>query len=78
MERIIECVPNFSEGRNMEVIDSIVNAIEKSGVERVYILIGSNDIGSDAQRIKFFENWDIMLQRIREIGKREVDDARKY
>ena len=31
MERIIECVPNFSEGRNMEVIDSIVNAIEKSG-----------------------------------------------
>ena len=31
MERIIECVPNFSEGRNMEVIESIVNAIEKSG-----------------------------------------------
>ena len=31
MERIIECVPNFSEGRNREVIDSIVNAIEKAG-----------------------------------------------
>ena len=31
MERIIECVPNFSEGRNMEVIDSIVASIEKSG-----------------------------------------------
>ena len=31
MERIIECVPNFSEGRNMEIIDSIVNSIEKSG-----------------------------------------------
>ncbi len=31
MERIIECVPNFSEGRNMEIIDSIVSAIEKSG-----------------------------------------------
>ncbi len=31
MERIIECVPNFSEGRNLDVIDSIVKAIEKSG-----------------------------------------------
>ena len=31
MERIIECVPNFSEGRNKEVIDAIVAAIEKSG-----------------------------------------------
>ncbi len=31
MERIIECVPNFSEGRNMEVIDNIVKAIEKAG-----------------------------------------------
>ncbi len=31
MERIIECVPNFSEGRNMEIIDSIVSTIEKSG-----------------------------------------------
>ena len=31
MERIIECVPNFSEGRNREVIDKIVSTIEKSG-----------------------------------------------
>ncbi len=31
MERIIECVPNFSEGRNMEIINSIVGAIEKAG-----------------------------------------------
>ncbi len=35
MARIIECVPNFSEGRNMEVIDSIVKAIEKSGGVKV-------------------------------------------
>ena len=27
MKRIIECVPNFSEGRNREVIDKIVAAI---------------------------------------------------
>jgi len=31
MERLIECVPNFSEGRDMEIINSIVEAIEKSG-----------------------------------------------
>lgn len=35
MERIIECVPNFSEGRNMEVINSIVSAIEKAGGVKV-------------------------------------------
>ena len=28
MKRIIECVPNFSEGRNMAVIKEITNAIE--------------------------------------------------
>lgn len=31
MERIIECVPNFSEGRDMELIGRIVGAMEKSG-----------------------------------------------
>ena len=31
MERIIECVPNFSEGRNREIIDAIAEAIEKGG-----------------------------------------------
>ena len=31
MERIIECVPNFSEGRDREKIKSITDAIEKSG-----------------------------------------------
>ena len=35
MKQIIECVPNFSEGRNMETIDSIVGAIEKSGGVKV-------------------------------------------
>jgi len=36
MERIIECVPNFSEGRNMAVIKDITNAIES--VERIKLL----------------------------------------
>lgn len=35
MERIIECVPNFSEGRDREIIGMIVGAIEKSGGVRI-------------------------------------------
>ena len=35
MERIIECVPNFSEGQNMEVIEKIVIAIEEGGMSAV-------------------------------------------
>ncbi|MGN1211884.1 MAG: glutamate formimidoyltransferase [Candidatus Cryptobacteroides sp.] len=31
MQQIIECVPNFSEGRNKETIDAIVEAIRKGG-----------------------------------------------
>ena len=33
MKRIIECVPNFSEGRNREVIDKIVEAIASVKVD---------------------------------------------
>ncbi len=36
MRKIIECVPNYSEGRNMAVIDAIVAAI--GGVEGVKVL----------------------------------------
>ena len=35
MKQIIECVPNFSEGRNMEVIDSIADSIRQSGGVKV-------------------------------------------
>lgn len=31
MDKIVECVPNFSEGRNRETIDAIAAAIRKSG-----------------------------------------------
>ena len=35
MRQIIECVPNFSEGRNREVIDSIADSIEEAGGVKV-------------------------------------------
>jgi len=30
MKQLIECVPNFSEGRNLEIIKQITDVIEKS------------------------------------------------
>ncbi len=41
MERLVECVPNFSEGRRREVIEAIVQAIAEGG--KVWIL----DVESD-------------------------------
>lgn len=52
----------YYQGKEMNLED----AIAASAVERMYILIGSNDLASDAQLAVFFENWDIMLGRIRE------------
>ncbi len=36
MQKVIECVPNFSEGQRKEVIDTIAHAI--AGVEGVALL----------------------------------------
>jgi glutamate formiminotransferase/formiminotetrahydrofolate cyclodeaminase len=33
MEKIVECIPNFSEGRDQEKLDQILNAIQSAGVE---------------------------------------------
>ncbi len=41
MRQIVECVPNFSEGRRLEVVDEILAAIE--GVEGVKVLDRSSD-----------------------------------
>lgn len=35
MKRLIECVPNFSEGRNKEIISAITSEIEKGGEIRL-------------------------------------------
>ena len=52
----------YYQGSEMNLED----AIAQSGVKRMYILIGSTDIGSDPLRESFFDNWDILLERIRE------------
>lgn len=52
----------YYRGKEMNLED----AIAQSQVERVYFLMGSNDISASTQRPYLFDNWNIMLERIRE------------
>ena len=49
--RLVECVPNFSEGRRPEIIDAIRDAI--AGVEGVAILDTSSDLSHNRTVITF-------------------------
>ena len=42
------------------------DAVSQSGVDRVYFLMGSNDIQSRTQRPFLRDNWGILVERIRE------------
>lgn len=44
---------------------NLEDAIAKSGVEKIYIMLGQNDISAKA-RVKIMDNWEILLDRIRE------------
>ena len=46
MKKLVECVPNFSEGRDKDVIDSIVKSMQS--VENVKVL--DVDSGEDTNR----------------------------
>lgn len=48
------------QGREMELED----AIEKADVERVYILMGSNDVMAKYPMDYMMENWRIMMDRV--------------
>lgn len=52
----------YYQGKEMNLED----AIAASEVERVYFLMGSNDISATTQRPYLFDNWNTMLARIRE------------
>ncbi len=60
MSQIVECVPNFSEGRDKKVIDEIIKAIESvSGIEILDI-----DMGADTNRtvVTFIGNPNIISE----------------
>lgn len=50
MKRIIECVPNFSEGRDHRVIDAIVDAIGKTKVDGRSVKVLDVDPGEATNR----------------------------
>lgn len=50
------------QGQEMNLED----AIGKSGVKRVYFLMGSNDVMAPTQRPYVYDNWLTMIDRIRE------------
>ena len=52
----------YYKGKEMNLED----AIAQSQVERVYFLMGSNDISAKTQRPYIYDNWNLMLERIRE------------
>ncbi len=75
---IIECVPNFSEGRNMEVIKEITTAIEKSeGVKLLDV-----DPGKDTNRtvVTFVGDPDSVIEAAFSAVKRasELIDMSKH
>src|SRR3982075_1763517 len=78
MQKIIECVPNFSEGRDMEVIRQIANAIES--VEGISLL--NVDPGASTNRtvVTFAGNPDAAVEAaFRGIQKAaELIDMRKH
>jgi glutamate formiminotransferase len=51
MDQLIECVPNFSEGRDQKVIDAILNSITK--IKNVQILNHSSDPDHNRSVITF-------------------------
>ena len=68
MNRLIECVPNFSEGRDLAKVDAIVDAM--SGIEGAWILDRSSDADHNRSVITIAGSPDAVAEAaIRGAGK---------
>lgn len=76
--RIIECVPNFSEGRDMNVIKSITDSIE--GVEGVKLLDVDPGEATNRTVVTFVGNPEAVVEAAFRAVKRasELIDMRKH
>lgn len=68
MEKLIECVPNFSEGRDMRVIDEIVAAI--TSVNGIKLLGRTSDIAHHRSVITFAGEPDAVVEAAFRAAKR--------
>ncbi len=64
MKRIIECVPNYSEGRNHAIIDAIVAAISNTQVEGKKVKVLDIDPGEATNRtvVTFVGEPEVVLE----------------
>lgn len=60
MERIVECVPNFSEGRNAETVERLARAIES--VEGAVVLDMHMDADHNRSVITFVAERDVVVE----------------
>lgn len=72
MDKIIECIPNFSIGKNQEFIDPIVNSIKSIG-PGIKILDYSNDIDHGRLVVTFVGDGDSLRDAAFEGAKKAVE-----
>ena len=53
MQKIVECVPNFSEGRDEKVINAIFDAAKKVNGERSKVKVFELEFNKDHNRMLF-------------------------
>src|SRR5262245_20903814 len=78
MERIVECIPNFSEGRRVEVVDSIVAAIKS--VQGVVLLDREMDPSHNRSVVTFVGEPEACVEAaVRAVGRAaELIDLTKH
>ena len=64
MKQLIECVPNFSEGRNMDVINQIVAEIKATDVNGENVKVLDVDPGEATNRtvVTFVGSPDVVVE----------------
>jgi glutamate formiminotransferase len=59
-EAIVECVPNFSEGRNPEIMEAIVNAVKNT--KGVKLLDWSHDVNHNRMVVTFIGSPESIME----------------
>jgi glutamate formiminotransferase len=78
MERIVECVPNFSEGTNKKTIDAILDAIRRS--DGVYLLDTTYDSDYNRLIVTYFGDPEAVKAALLNAGRVAVKliDMRRH
>lgn len=72
MAKIVECIPNFSEGRNLEVVEKIVDAVRKA--DGVKLLNYSSDSDHNRTVVTFIGSVDGVETAILEMAERVYEN----